>query len=46
VYADSTTVLERKQRYVIGRYNELEISIEHVGLTIKEKKTKVMIQIS
>jgi len=46
VYADSTTVLEGKQRYVKGRYDELEITIEHVGLTINEKKTKVIIQIS
>ena len=46
VYAHSTTVLEGKQRYVKGKYDILEMAIEHVGLTINEKKTKVMIQLS
>jgi hypothetical protein len=45
-YADSTIVLEGKQRYIKGRYDELEIVVEHAGLTINEKKMKVMIQIS
>ena len=44
-YADSTTVLEGKQRYIKERNDELEIAAEHVGMTINEKKTKVMIQI-
>jgi hypothetical protein len=44
-YADSTTVLEAKQRYIEWKYDELEIAVEHVGLTINEKKIKVMIQI-
>jgi hypothetical protein len=45
-YTGNATVLEGKQRYIKGRYDELEIAVEHVGLTINEKKTKVMIQIS
>ena len=45
-YADSTTVPEQNQKYIKGRYDELEIAAEHVGMTINEKKTKEMMQIS
>jgi hypothetical protein len=38
--------MEGKQRYVKGRYIELEVAVDHIGFTINEKKTKVMVQIS
>jgi hypothetical protein len=45
-YADNTPVLEVNDRFNKGRYGELEIVVEHVGLTIDEKKNKLMIRIS
>ena len=43
-YADSTIAREGKQSYIKGTYDELEIVVVHVELTIKEKETKLIIQ--